>query len=71
MTIQRGNVVRVGLAYRMELGPTPDEATGFVGTVVDVRPSGDALLARGVYAETPDPSEWDLAVNVGRCEVLS
>jgi hypothetical protein len=71
--VKRGDLVRVGLAYDQDTRARTraDEGYGFVGTVLDVPPDGDALLARGDQrADLPDPSEWDLFVHNERCEVL-
>lgn len=71
--VERGDLVRVGLAYDQgtHARTRADEATGFVGTVLDVRPDGDVLLVRGdCRADLPDPGEWDLSVHNERCEVL-
>jgi hypothetical protein len=64
-----GDLVKVGKAYAMDDGWVPDDWTGSVCTIVDVRPSGDCLLVRGdVVGATA--GDWDVAIICSRLEML-
>lgn len=69
-----GDLVVVGPGYRMGGTYEPDGAEGPY-TLLELRPTGDVLLARGhltlsEYLDALDTLDWDLSVAAGRCTVV-
>jgi hypothetical protein len=61
-----GERVRIGNAYRMDLGEVPDEWTGVEGRAEDVMVSSDVYMGANVLVELDNGKQ--VYVNVGRLE---